>query len=369
MTIQQFRVFMAEEIDEYILPVLHSGYIGQGARVEEFEAALKLFLDLDKKRDLLTVNSATSGLMLALRMVGAGPGTSVVSTPMTCSATNEAIALMGAEIVWADIDQWGNIDPEDVAKKVKQNTVAVMAVDWGGLPASYKQIREGLKALNNHRIIPIIEDAAHAFGAEYKGKSVANTGGDYVVYSFQAIKHLTTGDGGAVVLPAGAPYQRAKLLRWYGLDRTNSDAMRSRQDIKEVGFKFHMNDIAASIGLANIDYMKDIISKHQHNAKVYEKTLPDDVITRSPTDRVSADWFYTIHVKEPISFERWMKEKGVTASQVHYRNDKYSVFAQYNAYLPNLNAWFDTMCAIPCGWWLDEGDLDWIDTCVREYMK
>ena len=369
MAIPQFKVYMSDDVDDYVLPVLHSGFIGQGQKVEEFESQLKTFLDLSSDRNLLTVNSATSGLMLALKLAGAKPGASVVSTPMTCSATNEAIALMGAEIIWADINEFGNIDSESVLKKVRPDTVAVMAVDWGGLPCNYADLREALNYFDNN--VYIIEDAAHAFGAEFRNTSVANSGGDFVVFSFQAIKLLTTGDGGAVVTPAGDMYERAKLLRWYGLDRTKGDAMRSRQDIKEVGFKFHMNDIAASIGLANLPHIEKLLAKHRSNAELYDIILPESCVIDlpHPYNGKSSDWFYTIKIKNPLDFEDWMKAKNIGVSQIHYRNDKYSVFSYAATYLPALNDLFETMCAIPCGWWLTEDDIFWIADCVREYNR
>jgi dTDP-4-amino-4,6-dideoxygalactose transaminase len=365
MTIPQFQVFMADDVDDYVSPVLRSGYISQGKKVEEFESKLSEFLGF---RYGLTVNSGTSALMLALRLAGAKPGTNVVSTPMTCSATNEAIALMGADIVWADVDEYGNIDPNDVARKINSRTVAVMAVDWGGLPCNYEGLRWAASSVTE-KAIPIIEDAAHAFGASYQGDSIAISGGDYVCYSFQAIKHLTSGDGGLVVCPDEESYERGKLLRWFGLDRTSSDAMRSRQDIKEVGYKFHMNDINASIGLANINHIPDILEKHRANAEYYDNFL-SRLRPPWPNDRRSSFWLYTIHLKSPERFEEWAKNKGVVASQVHMRNDKYNCFWPFKTLpLVGLDKFSETMMCIPVGWWLTEQDLDWIIEVVTEWTR
>lgn len=360
--IPQFKVFMAPDIDEYVLPVLNSGYITQGPMVEEFEFALKSVLGFEWG---LTVNSGTSALMLALHLAGAKRGTTVVSTPMTCSATNEAIALMGADIIWADVDVYGNINPDDVKRRIKDNTVAVMAVDWGGLPCDYDKLREVI----GDRKIPIIEDAAHAFGSNYYDYSVAVSGGDYVCFSFQAIKHLTTGDGGLVVCPDEASYERGKLLRWFGLDRTSDDAMRSRQDITEVGYKFHMNDIAAAIGLANMNWAIDNIKAARQNAKYYDEVLRD-YRPEWPEESESSFWLYTIRVASPLYFEKWMAEKGVKVSQVHMRNDNYSCFSKYDGQgLNRLQKFYNTMCAIPVGWWLSDDDMQWIVSCINEYSR
>lgn len=357
---------MSQDVDKHVMPTLKSGFITQGPKVQDFEDALQSYLGFEYG---LTVNSGTSALMLALKLAGAGPGTNVVSTPMTCSATNEAIAASGADIIWADVNKYGNIDPGDVLRKINERTVAVMAVDWGGLPCDYDELRNVIDMCagpNNN--IKIIEDAAHAFGAIYKGQSVAVSGGDFVCYSFQAIKHITCGDGGLVVCPDEETYERGKLLRWFGLDRTSSDAMRSRQDIQEIGYKWHMNDISASIGLANLAHADEIVDGHRKIAAYYDFAI-EDFRPQWPKESNSSFWLYTIHVRSPLSFETWAAAKGVKASQVHYRNDLYSCFRKYKIGLPNLNKFFDTMVCIPSGWWMDEEDAWWVSNVVHEWKR
>jgi dTDP-4-amino-4,6-dideoxygalactose transaminase len=152
--IPQFKVLVNKEVGEMLNPVFSSGYIGQGPKVNDFEAALKNEL---KFEHAVTVNSATSALWLALHLIGVKPGDKVISTPMTCSATNEVIELIGAQIIWADIDEYGNIDPVDVGRKIGPDVKAVMAVDWGGVPCDYDELRRvchirflSLKTLPTH---------------------------------------------------------------------------------------------------------------------------------------------------------------------------------------------------------------------------
>ena len=365
--IPQFKVLMDPETPAKVTEVLGSGYIGQGPKVEEFETALKQRLDFDYG---VTLNSGTSALWLALHLLGVGPGDYVISTPMTCSATNEVITLLGANIVWADIDKYGNISPSS-AEEIRhilglrdKPLKAIVSVDWGGMPCDYEQLRE--------LGIPIVEDAAHAYGAEYHGESITRTGGDFITYSFQAIKHLTCGDGGLLVTPKGY-YERAKLLRWYGLDReTGLDAMRCKLDIKEAGFKFHMNDINAAIGLGNLEAADYGLKVHQSNAKFYDNYFADalpGMVPERPTDRVSSDWLYTIHVPNPDNFESFMRHRGIAVSQVHNRNDKYTCFKGYQRPLPNLDKWFASMSCIPIGWWLTLSDLEYIAESVVQYVK
>ena len=123
--------------------------------------------------------------------------------------------------------------------------------------------------------IPIIQDAAHSIGTTYKGKQLAEFS-DYVMYSFQAIKHLTTGDGGLLFCPNEEFYEKAKLLRWYGIDReNNSKDFRCEADVEEWGFKFHMNDVNASIGMANLKDIDKIIDRHKDNGRYYNENLKD----------------------------------------------------------------------------------------------
>lgn len=363
--IPQFKVYMNESTGDELNRVLYSGYIGQGPKVEEFEAALKEKLGFSSA---VTVNSGTSALTLALRLIGVGPGDEVVSTPMTCLATNSVITLTGADIIWADVDAHGNIDPESVYHRITPRTKAVMAVDWGGLPADYFNLRRAIEQAprRGYERVPIIEDAAHAFGATYRGVPVARAGGDYVAFSFQAIKHLTCGDGGLLVVPDDQ-LERARLLRWYGFDRTSGDRMRCLQDVEEVSDKLHMNDLAATIGLANLRSIDWVLGRHRENAAFYDRAL-QGLAPEWPSDRESSFWLYTIHVPKPRMFERYMAENGVMVSQVHNRNDLYSAYRKYRVPLPNLDRWFSTMICLPVGWWLSTDDLEVVAGLTLKYL-
>lgn len=202
-----FKVFMSDAAKRNALDVLGSGYIGQGEKVEEFEQALKEYTKSDK--DLITVNSATSAIDLALHMIGIDSGDKIISTPITCTATNSPPINRNALLLWADIDENGLIDPVDVERKLTKRVKAIIGVNWGGRKPDYNK----LKSFG----IPVIEDAAH-------GPYVLDgNNGDYIIWSTQAIKFLTTGDGGFLYCPDP---ERARLLRWYGLDRRSSKDFR-----------------------------------------------------------------------------------------------------------------------------------------------
>jgi hypothetical protein len=218
-----------------------------------------------------------SGLHLALHMTaGAGraarpgepPEGEVLTTALTCTATNWPILANGLRIRWIDVDPATlNVDLDDVARKISPATRAIVVVHWAGYPLDLDRLRGILDAAEaRHGFRPaVIEDCAHAWGSTYRGQPLGNHG-NIAVYSFQAIKSLTTGDGGVVVFPTEELAERAKILRWYGIDRRVPEGPRLTADIPEYGFKFHMNDINAAIGLANLPSVDARVARHQENA-------------------------------------------------------------------------------------------------------
>ncbi len=348
---------------EPVKATLLSGYVGQGPRVEDFEKALSARLNAPH---VLTVNSATSGLQLALRLAGVGAGDEVITTPLTCTATNWPILAQGAIPVWADVDEdSANIDPASIEALITPRTKAIMVVHWGGTPADLQEIwdiarRHGLK---------IIEDSAHAFGSTYQGAHVG-TQSDFGVFSFQAIKHMTTVDGGLVIARQAADCERGRLLRWYGIDREPRRAdFRCEDDVVEWGWKFHMNDLAATIGLEQLKYVDATIARHRDNAAFYQHELsgaPGVTLLPVKSDRSSAYWLYTLKVENRAAFMAAMKDRGIATSRVHERNDRHSTVAEYRRPLPRLERLVQTMICIPVGWWVDQEDRRYIVDSIKK---
>jgi len=373
---------MADKASDAVSAVLKSGYIGQGPKVKEFESKLKNWFDHDL---CLTLNSATSGLHLALHLLkkefysglrgwsGMHSGDEVLATPLTCMASNLPILANGFKIKWVDVDlKTLNMDLDDLARKITPTTKAIMLVHWGGYPIDLDKVKQiQQKAFEMYGFKPaVIEDCAHGFGSTYKGKRLGNHG-NISVFSFQAIKHLTTGDGGLVVLPHQELYNRAKLIRWYGIDRdTNRKDFRCEADIVEWGYKFHMNDIAATIGLENFKHVEqEVIQKQQENATFYNnafKNNNDITLLENEPNRKSAHWLYTIKVPNRDNFIKALKAKGVIASRVHERNDKHTCTQQFMTQLPNLEKVVKEMVCIPVGWWLTEEDRQHVVNTIKE---
>lgn len=169
--------------------VLYSGYIAEGESVYEFE---KLFRTYIANPSTLACSSGTAALHIALKLCDVQTGSEVISTPMTAEPTNIAIAMTGAKVVWADIDEKkGLLDPDSVISRITEKTKAIMLVDYAGMVCDL----EKFQAISKKYRIPIIEDAAHALGSKYNNKFVGNIS-QYTIFSLQAIKHMTTLDGG-----------------------------------------------------------------------------------------------------------------------------------------------------------------------------
>jgi perosamine synthetase len=368
-----------EEAITNLREVFSSGFINEGTQVTVLTGMLSEYLG---SNHLVLTNSCTSALCLALKLAGVGPGDEVISTPMTCVATNAAIAMTGAKIVWADIDaDHGMLDPSSIMDKVTPRTKAVMAVAWAGTPPNMYVLRAMCKGLN----VKLVLDAAHAFDAYYDGMPV-HEWADYTCYSFQAIKHFTTGDGGALVCTDEADYKRSRALKWFGLDRDKSkDAQgnwRGQQwdaDIEEIGYKFNMNNVCAAIGISQMDHIDQIMGAHRCNAALYDELFHScNTVTHveRPVKSRSSFWVYTMKVnpdRSRLSRDDLLKALNVEkimAGVVHVPNDDYTCFhAIKDNTLRGLREFAANQFSLPCGWWLSDDDVRHIAQRVKELTR
>ena len=375
--IQLFKVHMAPTAAEEVAKVLNSGYIGQGPKVDEFEDQLKDYFNHDFVQ---TVNSGTSALHMALHLLkkpnnkwpGIQEGDEVLATALTCTASNFPILANGLKIKWVDIDPTTlNMDLDDLARKITPTTKAIILVHWGGYPSDLdkvKQIQQISEELYGFKPA-VIEDGAHSFGSKYKGKNIG-THGNLTMYSLQAIKHITSIDGGLLLSPHQELHRRGKLIRWYGIDRdSNRKDFRCEADIEEWGFKFHMNDVCATVGMENLKHADELIKKHQANAAYYDKHLKN-VKGVTLLDRheghESSFWIYTMLVDDREGFYKWMKECNIVVSQVHERNDKHTSVQEFKSNLPTLDKTIGKIVSIPVGWWVTKEQREYIVDCIKK---
>jgi dTDP-4-amino-4,6-dideoxy-D-glucose/dTDP-4-amino-2,4-dideoxy-beta-L-xylose transaminase len=368
-----FRVAdMGEDVAAAVAEVLASGFIGQGPKVAAFEEELRQRIG---NPYVATVNSGTSGLHLGVRLSAlptaddGDPG-EVLSTPLTMVATNWAILANGLRIRWVDVDpDTLNVDLDDLAAKISHRTRAIMVVHFAGYPVDLARLAQILDDAEKRLGFrpPVIEDCAHGWGATYDGKPLGNSG-NVAVFSFQAIKHLTCGDGGLMVLPNEEMCRRARRARWFGIDRDAAGRGLAAADIAEWGYKFHMNDISAAIGLANLARAEKVVQRHQDNASFYDRELsevPGLEITQRAADRQSAFWVYPLRVENRDGFIKHMKAAGITVDQVHERNDLHSVVSEFRAPLPGLDYVAERLACIPVGSWVTDADRQYIADTIK----
>lgn len=350
-----FKVFMPEEADAAVLETLHSGYLSEGDRVKEFRQLVRDFLGTDY---VVPMSSCTMALTISYRLAGVGPGDEVITTPLTCVATNTPVLNLGANIVWADCDpETGMVDPGCLEGLITPKTKAIVVLHKDGDLARMDEI---LSIAEKHGI-KVVEDAAHAFGAEYKNRKVG-TLGDYTCFSLQAIKHITTGDGGVLVCKNEADYLEGKKLKWLGLDKETlvSKGNPWSNDISTLGYKGNMNDLSATLGIVQMKHVKDILKKFNDNGHLYSELLTGvdgvKLIPRNEND-FSTHWTYVILVENRDRIIKALEEKGVASGEVHPRNDNYSIFAQFKRDLPGVDYFSSRSLCLPCGWWVQRDDI------------
>ncbi len=280
---------ISEEDIEAVVKVLRSGWITTGPVTRDFESALADYCGNERA---LCLNSATIGLFIALKLYGIGPGDEVITTPYTFAASANVILHCGAVPVFADINtEDASINPENIAKVFTSKTKAVISVDYGGLPVDYDGImtvinsKKSLFRSSGNRYQDelgralYISDAAHSLGACYKGHRVGGKIADFTVFSFHAVKNLTTAEGGAVLfggmgtIGSDDVYKSLKLLALHGQDKDAINKYKEgnwRYDILLAGYKANMTDMQAALGLSQLGrYESDILPKRRALTKRY----------------------------------------------------------------------------------------------------
>jgi len=324
---------------------LRSRWIGQGPQVEEFERQFSV--RFANGRSAVSVGSGTDALHLAYLLAGVRAGDEVVSPVFTCTATNIPLLYIGAHVKFADVQRGTlNVDPDHVRSLVGPKTKAIVCVHYGGLPCDMDELHVVAREWG----IPVIEDAAHAVGGSYRGKSIGSIS-EFTMFSFQAIKHITTGDGGMVTLADAALRPQADRLRWFGIDRSRKQLGIWENDITEIGFKYQMTDIAAAMGLAALEEFDEVLALRRRLLSRYEGGLADvpglRFIGGGYTDRVHAAWLCTVIAERRFDLQRKLREHKIESNQVHYRNDRYSIFGGRRDDLPNMDEIEDDYLVLP----------------------
>jgi len=281
------------EIDE-VVKCLKSGWIGTGPRVNKFENRFKEYIG---SKFALALNSCTAALHLAMTVSGVSQGDEVITTPMTFAATANAILHTGARPIFVDVEkETMNIDTNLIEKAITSKTKAILPVHFAGRPCKMDQI---MKIAQKNNLL-VIEDAAHAIEAKYKGKKIGNIG-DMTCFSFYVTKNLVTGEGGMVTTNNE---EMAKKIKMYGLHGMSKDAWKRFSDVGYKhyqvlfpGFKYNMTDIQASLGIHQIERLGKYFEKRRKIWDIYNKAFEElPVTTPHPEekDNIHARHLYTL---------------------------------------------------------------------------
>lgn len=336
---------------EIIREVLESGYVAQGEYVDKFEKEISSYLGLNNS---LVLSSGTAALDIALRLIGIQSGDEVISTALTAEPTNTSIVYNSGKVVWADVDSRnGLISPESIEASITEKTKAIMIVHYAGMVCDMDKINQ----ISDKYNIPVIEDAAHALGSKYSNGKFVGNGKNITIYSFQAIKTLTTVDGGMISLPNNMLYDKAKKMRWFGLSK---EVSRMENDIDIVGSKYNMNNLNAAIGLIQLETLDRNLKLYRRNGKLMDKSLSiiPHVLVDYNVDTESNYWLYTIKVDKKAEVIDALLKYGFSASDLHKRNDQHTVFSESKKELKNLDNFYTKMLHIPCGPWISEEDVE-----------
>ncbi len=358
-----------EELEE-IKKVFDTGWLGMGSVVCEFENKIKEYLNA---ANVIAVNSGTAALHIALDAFGVGGGDEVIVPSLTFCATIQAITALRARPVFCEIEQDTlNIDVEDAKRRITSKTKAIIPVHYCGRACDM----DSLLRVGREAGIIIVEDAAHAFGSSYKHKKIGSFG-NAACFSFDPIKNITCGEGGAVVLPNDAVAEEIRRKRILGIDKDTWHRYKNERSwfyaVTTQGYRYHMSNINAAIGIAQFKKLDMFIKKKKNVVKFYNQQLKDlEGISLLKWDiSETAPFSYIIRVMDNKRDEmmEFLKEKGV-GTGVHYiANHIQPYFLKYADQMPVTEKIWKEILTLPLYHDMSEADVDLVIKSARAFFK
>ncbi len=365
-----FKPSLGDEEIQAVSRVIKSNWIGNGPRTEEFE---KKFVKYVGGRFALAVNSASAALHLALLAGGIKKGDEVITPSFTFIATNHPILLVGAKPVFCDIDlNTLCADPKDIEQKITNKTKAIIVVHYGGIPVDLSPIQ---KLCTNKKIL-LIEDCAHAVGTYYKRKHVG-VFGDFSCFSFAAIKNLTTGDGGMLIGKNKQAIKKARILAWSGISkstwkRISKNSFSWKYNVSSVGWKYQMNDIAAAIGLSQLEKIDNNNKKREIIADRYNKAFSNlswIKFLEYPSYGKSSHHNYVIKVykgnRDKLS--QYLSKKGIQTTVHYYPSHHYKLYKPFASKLPVTDKVWREILLLPIFPDLKSSEQEYIIDSVKSF--
>jgi perosamine synthetase len=354
-----FRPWYDEAEEQGVVEVLRSGWIGLGPKTGEFEKRFAAYLGAPCA---VAVNSATAALHLALQVLNLSGG-EVITTSMTFVSSNHAILYNGAVPVFADIEpDTLNIDVHSIERNLSGQTRAILVVHYGGHACDMDPIL----GLAKERNIPVIEDAAHACGGTYKGRMLGSIG-TIGCFSFHAVKNLATGDGGMIVIHDPEFDKKLRRLRWCGIDKDTWN--RSEVDkkyswyytVQELGFKYHMNDITAAIGLVQLEKLERANARRREIAKHYNERFANLEWLERPVEKDytrSALHNYVIKLDRRDELISHLQARHISAGVHYFPIHLYGMYRKFRADVPVTERVWRRLVTLPLYPGMSDTDLE-----------
>jgi len=352
-----------------IKKLLKTRWIGQGPLVDKFENIFSQ--KFGGKLETVAVGSGTDALHLSYLLAGIKKNDEIICPVFTCTATNIPLLYINAKIKFADVNLHDlNINIDHVEKLITKKTKAIVFVNYGGLLCDLDRLN---KLAKKHKLI-LIQDAAQSLGAKYKNKDIAKYA-DFTIFSFQAIKHITSGDGGALSVKNKKLAQKGRVIRWFGIDRPKKQGGTWENDIVDIGYKYQMTDIGAALLLDAIKEFKIIKKKRNEIHKIYQKNLQniDNLYFIKNNDYKAKPviWLTTILTKHKDFLQKKLRDRLIESNQVHFRNDRYSIFKKFckNKKFPNMDLIENDYLVIPTHTKMSNADATLVSKNVIDILS
>ena len=348
--------------------VLAGRWIGQGPLVDIFEKQFQK--KFTKNLPCIAVGSGTDALHLAYLLAEIKKNDEVICPLFTCTATNIPLLYIGAKIKFADVDpDTLNISIDHVKKLITKKTKAIVFVNYGGLPCDLKELNSIAKKNN----IKLIQDAAQSLGSTYNDKPITEYS-DFTIFSFQAIKHISSGDGGLLCLKNKKLIKKAYRMRWFGIDRLKKQGGTWENDIKEIGYKYQMTDLGASILIESLKEFKKISSHRKKILNIYLKKLQNNKYIKIINKRgkfTHSAWLFTILTDKKDYLQKKLRQANIETNQVHFRNDRYSIFKSFikNKKFPNMNSIEKKYLVLPIHTKMKISDANYVANTVNKILS
>lgn len=355
--IDLYKQFMPEDVKKDLYNILFSGKLSYGKYGALFENNIIQYLNVN---NLITTSTFNHALQIVLSVLNLENGDEIIISPINCLSVSQPLAQKGLKIIWADIDiNTGTICVDDVEKKITKKTKAIFHSHCFG----YVGYIDEINSIGRNHGITVIDDCNEAFSSEYKGKKLGNVGTDISVFSFQAVRLPNTIEGGAISFNDSKLFEKAELLRDYGIDRSKFrdryGEINKKCDINTIGYGAMPNELSSYIGLQQINSLNNLINIQKTNAETWSLYLKNKKNINSLnviSDSNPNFWVYGLKSKNSNKLLIDFRKQGFYSSKIHINNNIYSIFKN-KCNLKGVDEFINEFLAIPSGWWFNLEDI------------